>query len=326
MNDFDARSLSLRGARATTFAFGAALFGLSGSAHADPTPAPVAAAATPAPDSTPAAPEATAPAAPSTAAAKSRDDSEEDGPPDSDAAPAVPKPKTPPHAAAQPQHAPKRSQPDEPLHRDDGRMGTHQEHWLVGLGLRESFIAHSGFDPFSTNNVLPQFSVDAGRVLFASGPFSFAALALFDYGSAKATARGADTSLNVARVTAAGEGRYHFWRRFYVFGRIAPGALYTGATLKDPVAGVDQKDNAWAFASDFSLGAAVEFAGEARGASSLPRGWLGFDGGYGYAQATKLALKPSGNDANAPARLETVALGDLAVRGGFFRVNGTVTF
>jgi hypothetical protein len=216
--------------------------------------------------------------------------------------------------------------PDVLHHPDDGRMGTHQEHWLFGIGLRESFIAHAGFDPFSTNNALPQFSVDAGRVLYASGPFSFAALALFDYGSVKATARGADTSLAVARVTAAAEGRYHFWRRFYVFGRIAPGALYSGATLKDPIAGVDQESNAWAFASDFSLGAAVEFAGEDRGASSRPRGWLGVDGGYGWAGASKLNLKNSGSDANVPARLEPVALGDLAVRGGFFRVNGTITF
>jgi hypothetical protein len=205
-------------------------------------------------------------------------------------------------------------------------MGTHQEHWIVGIGLRESFIAHSGFDPFSTNNVLPQFSVDAGRALYASGPFSLAVLALFDYGSVKANARGADTSLNVARVTAAAEARYHFWRRFYLFGRVAPGALHSGAALKDPVAGVDQEADAWAFASDFSLGAAVEFAGEARGDSSRPRGWLGLDGGYGYAQATKLALKTSDTSANVPARLEPVALGELAVRGGFFRVNGTITF
>jgi hypothetical protein len=205
-------------------------------------------------------------------------------------------------------------------------MGTHQEHWLVGIGLRENFVAHSGFDPFSTNNVLPQFSVDAGRVLFASGRLSFAALALFDYGSVKANARGLNTSLSVARITAAAEGRYHFWRRFYLFGRIAPGALYSGATLSDPIAGGDQQSNAWAFATDLSLGAAVEFAGEARGASNRPRGWLGLDGGYGWAQASKLAFEPSGDDANRPARLEPVALGELAVRGGFFRVNGTITF
>lgn len=336
MNDFDTRSLSALSARASTLAFSAALFALSSVAHAEPAPAAPAAPTSPAaaaspgapapgastsPDATPA-PAASAPTSLSAAAAKEQD-ADDDERADS-AAPA--RPATPPAAVQEPRHAPQHRVPDEPMHPDDGRMGTHQEHWLVSIGLRENFIAHSGFDPFSTNNVLPQFSVNAGRVLFASGPFSFAALALFDYGSVKATARGADTSLNVSRVTAAAEGRYHFWRRFYVFGRVAPGALHSGATLKDPVAGVDQQANAWAFASDFSLGAAVEFAGEARGASSLPRGWLGLDGGYGFAQSTKLALKSAGNDANAPARLEPVALGDLAVRGGFFRVNGTITF
>lgn len=214
--------------------------------------------------------------------------------------------------------------PPDTTHEDDGRMGTHQVHWSFSLGLRENFITHSGFDPFSTNNVLPQVSLDAGRVVYASGPFSIATLLGFDWGSTKATARRADTELDVSRITAMLEGRYHFWRRLYAFGRIAPGALYSHATLNDPVASVDRQSNEWAFASDFSLGAAFEFAGEARGESQRPRGWLGLDGGYGYAQAKKLVL--ASNDASAPARLVPLDLGELAVRGGFFRVNGTVTF
>jgi hypothetical protein len=210
-------------------------------------------------------------------------------------------------------------------HADDGRMGTHQVHWLVGVGLREGFIAHPGFDPFSSNNLLPQLSLDVGRVVYASGPFSLAVLLGFDWGSTKASARGADTELDVARITAGVEGRYHFWRRFYAFGRIAPGALNSQATLKDPVAAVDREANDWAFASDFSVGAAVEFAGEARGASSRPRGFVGVDGGYGFAQSKKLVFE-SNSGGTAPARLEPLALGELAVRGGFFRVNGTITF
>jgi len=298
MNDIDARSPLAPSARVNACVLGAAFFVLSGYARAEPTPAPA---------TTPAAAE---PAAAEPAAAE----------------PTAPPASTPPSTTAQPANPMKPVVPDEPPHPDDGRMGTHQEHWVVGIGLRENFVASSGFDPFSTNNVLPQFSVNAGRVLFASGRLSLAALALFDYGSVKANARALDTSLSVARVTAAAEGRYHFWRRFYVFGRVAPGALYSGATLSDPIAGGEQHSNSWAFATDLSLGAAVEFAGEARGASNRPRGWIGLDGGYGWAQASKLAFKSSGSDANAPARLEPVDLGELAVRGGFFRVNGTITF
>ena len=303
MNDFRARSLLSSSARSSALLLGAAFLAVSGYARAEPAPATSAPAAEP---------------APSAAAASSSETSP--------AVTAVPPAATAPNATARPPHPSKRALPDEPLHPDDGQMGTHQEHWLFGIGLRESFVAHSGFDPFSTNNVLPQFSVDAGRVLFASGQLSFAALALFDYGSVKASARGLNTSLSVSRVTAAAEGRYHFWRRFYLFGRVAPGALYSGAMLSDPIAGGEQHSNSWAFATDLSLGAALEFAGEARGASNRPRGWIGLDGGYGWAQASKLAFKSSEGDANAPARLEPVELGELAVRGGFFRVNGTITF
>ncbi len=303
MNDFEARSLLARSARSSAFVLSAAFSTISGYARAAPAPA------TSAPTEEPAT-NANAVSSPAT-------------PP---SVTAVPSPATAPTVTAQPAHPAKHPLPDEPLHPDDGRMGTHQEHWLFGIGLRENFVAHSGFDPFSTNNVLPQFSADAGRVLFASGQLSFAALALFDYGSVKASARGLNTSLSVSRVTAAAEGRYHFWRRFYLFGRVAPGALYSGATLSDPIAGGDQHSNSWTFATDLSLGAAVEFAGEARGASNRPRGWIGLDGGYGWAQASKLAFKSSGSDANTPARLEPVELGELAVRGGFFRINGTITF
>jgi hypothetical protein len=321
---------------------------VAASAEAEPK-APPSATAMPAPPAAapaPAAPAAAAEAPPAPAAAgaaaatttpvskdapksegEDDDDKPEVAPPPahaSDTNPAVPPP-SPLDAPGHPPH----SQASAPMqrdttHDDDGRMGTHQVHFTAGVGLRESFITHSGFDPFSTNNVLPQVSFQAGRVVYASGPFSLATLLAFDWGSTKATARGADTELDVSRLTAMLEGRYHFWRRFYAFGRIAPGALHSAATLKDPVASVDRESNQWAFASDFSLGAAVEFAGEDRGESLRPRGWLGLDGGYGYAQATKLVL--ASNDTSAPARLAPLDLGELAVRGGFFRVNGTITF
>jgi hypothetical protein len=330
---------TIRRAR-TALGLAGALAALTGVAEAAPTPDNAPAAAPPAAATAPAAPAAASPAAPSEAAtppappkAPADDDDDDDAPKpahhDSDAAPAIPPPYVPPSTiyGASQTHGPNKSAPvpEDKSHADDGRMGTHQLHWFVSVGLRESFIANSGFDPFSTNNVLPQFSIDAGRVLYVNGPFSVAALLAFDWGSVKSNARGADTELDVARLTAGVEGRYHFWRRFYAFGRVAPGALHSSATLNDPVATVDRAANSWAFASDFSLGAAVEFAGDARGESPYPRGWLGLDGGYGFAQSNKLTLASNG-DASAPSRLQPLELGELAVRGGFFRMNATITF
>ena len=213
---------------------------------------------------------------------------------------------------------------------DDGLLGTHQEHWLLGIGTRQSYITHPGFDLFSGKNALPQFSLNAGRTLVASGRLSLAALLGWDWGAVEDTARGAPTTLTVNRVTLGAEARYHVFRRFYAFGRIAPGALHSLATIRDRVAAVDSESSAWGFATDLSLGAALEFAGANRGASTRPRGWVGAEGGYGWAQASKLSFKPEGDATKAgsagPVRLQPLELGELAVRGGFFRLTATLTY
>jgi len=245
--------------------------------------------------------------------------------PDSDVSPAVPPPAVSPNAVVMP--PPPRPASEVELNQiDDGQMGTHQEHWLLGVGLRELFVTGKGYDPFSTDNVLPQVSINLGRAFYASGPVSLAGLFGWDYGSTKATARQADTSLVVHRITAGAEGRYHLLRRLYVFGRIAPGALHSAATLHDQVVGFDRETDAWVFTSDFSLGAAFEFAGDARGASTRPRGWIGADGGYSWSASSKVDFKDTGSNSQAPARLEPLRFDDLALRGAFFRLTATLTY
>src|SRR5689334_350056 len=111
MNDFEARCLFAPSARSSAFVLGAALLAASGYAGAEPAPATSAAAEQPAPN-------ATAVPAPET----------------SPSAAPVAHPESPPNATAQPPRPAKHPLPDEPLHPDDGRMGTHQEHWLFGIG------------------------------------------------------------------------------------------------------------------------------------------------------------------------------------------------
>jgi hypothetical protein len=87
------------------------------------------------------------------------------------------------------------------------------EMWRLEMGYRGSFVTSPGFDPFSTNDFLPQFSISASRTVVASGPVSFAAGLAWDYGSSGATARGDATSLSTHRLTVPLEGRVHFARR-----------------------------------------------------------------------------------------------------------------
>jgi hypothetical protein len=150
-------------------------------------------------------------------------------------------------------------------------------------------------------------------------------LVLWDIGTLESTARAAKTELGVNRLTLGAEGRYHFVRRLYAFGRIAPGALNWSASVADGVAGLNRTDSAWSFAGDLSAGAAFEFAGDDRGASTRPRAWVAFDGGYGWAGSSKLDLKPE-NDAEAPVRSQPLAFGELAIRGPFLRFSVTGTY
>lgn len=280
---------------------------------------------TPAPSPSATAPAATAPAAAATAAADADDDASAH---DSDASPAVPPADTSPPVMLQAKALSARpaapEQPD-PNSLDDGKMGTHQTHWIVSIGWRQGFVGNSGLDPFSENNAVPQLSLSAGRTLLADGNLSLVGLVLWDWGMLESSARGAKTTLAVNRLTLGAEGRYHFVRRLYAFGRLAPGALNWSASLEDGVAGLNQTDSAWSFAGDLSAGAAFEFGGSDRGASTRPRAWIAFDGGYGWAGSSKVELKPE-NEGEAPVRAQPLALGELAVRGPFLRFSVTGTY
>ena len=153
--------------------------------------------------------------------------------------------------------------------------GDPPEHWVIGIGLRENFVG-SGFESVQhEQRAPPVFGQRRSSPLRERSAVARGARALrLRLGESERACSG---HVPQRRAGHGGRrGRYHFWRRFYLFGRVAPGALYSGATLSDPIAGGEQHSNSWAFATDLSLGAAVEFAGEARGASNRPRGWIGF--------------------------------------------------
>jgi hypothetical protein len=308
----------------------ALLAGVTASAAAQRPPATNEEAPAPSAPAVVPAPAAPVPAPPTPAT----DEDDDDKPPPNsrvngpDANPAAALPEVSPNAVVTTPRLAPRPAPEPDLNQiDDGQRGTHQEHWLFGVGLRETFVTGKGYDPFSTDNVLPQVSLDLGRAFYANGPLSIAGLVAWDYGSTKATARQADTSLVVHRITAGAEGRYHLIRRLYVFGRIAPGALHSSATLRDQVAGIERESQAWVFTGDLLVGAAFEFAGDARGASTRPRAWVGADGGYSWSASSKVDFKDTtGSGSQAPARLEPLRFDDLALRGGFFRLTATLTY
>jgi hypothetical protein len=200
-----------------------------------------------------------------------------------------------------------------------------REFWRFELGLRGSYVPDAGLDPFSTNDYFPQVSLTASRTIFARGRFSFAPGLSWDYGGRSARARGDMASLDVHRLTLPLEGRAHFGVWGYAFVRGAPGLLVQSARIDDPSAPAPLVKSRALFAADISAGYAwlawPHDDGEARHAHL----WLQGDFGYGWAATERLTLTPDLPD-DDPRRTGGIDLGNLKMRGVFFRIAGAVSF
>src|SRR5688572_5946700 len=80
-----------------------------------------------------------------------------------------------------------------------GKLGSHQDHWLAWIGVRNDYVRDASFDLFASNDALTVFSVGAGRTLWLSGNFSLAALGFWEIGSRSEDTRGNEMSLRVQR-------------------------------------------------------------------------------------------------------------------------------
>lgn len=213
-----------------------------------------------------------------------------------------------------------------PYYSTNGALGSYQTNWEATLGVRTAFITGRGFDPYATDNTLPQLSVGGGRTLIAQGRFSLAVIGLWDYGERQATARGERTQLDVHRLSVGPEARYHVIPRFFVFLRTSPSAVYTDAQLDEPVTAVTLYSHKWVPGFDATAGAAFEVFGKRSGESKKPRFWVVGDGGYSWAAPVDVNLHPAPDSTTAPQRVAAVNFPTLLLRGAMFRVSVAMTF
>jgi hypothetical protein len=189
--------------------------------------------------------------------------------------------------------------------------------WELTAGVRTTYVKGAGYDPFSTNDALVQFSTTGTRAVIRRDRLALVAGVGLDVGGSSAAARGAPSSLTLTRVSALAEGRYQPAWRFYLFARLAPGLLHGTATLDDPSspAAAGLTDEFDAFSLDAAAGGAFCFGD--LGNAHLGA-WLVADGGYGWTPDQHLVLAPQlGGDQSKAGALD---LGTLAARGGFFRI------
>jgi hypothetical protein len=201
------------------------------------------------------------------------------------------------------------------------REAPNESMWRLEAGFRANFVTDPGYNPFSTQDYLGQVSVAASRTVFVSGRFSFAPGLAWDYGRSSATARGDSSSLEVHRLLVPLEGRVHFGRWGYVLLRVAPGIAVEDAEVDDSASPGAFTKNRWLFAGDLSAGYAFPIFVHTGASASSPGIWAQADGGYGFIATERLDLSQSGSPSTASADL-----GDLAMRGGFFRISGAVGF
>jgi hypothetical protein len=197
--------------------------------------------------------------------------------------------------------------------------------WRLEVGYRGSFVPDSGYDAFSTNNSLPEFSVAATRTLFTARPISFAAGLAWDFGSSSATDRGDHAWLGIQRLTVPLEGRAHFGVWGYAFLRAAPGALSLHSEVDDAAAPAALSKTTWLFATDLSAGYAFLAWPRTGPAPRQVNLWLQADGGYSWVAQERLDLGPT--LASGDARIASgIDLGTLSLSGPFFRVAAAASF
>jgi hypothetical protein len=210
-------------------------------------------------------------------------------------------------------------------------------HPYIGvLGARTMILANDGYDLFSSNDAFPAFTLGIGRSVYAEGQFTFAVMAFWDAGGRSSDLRGEATEMFVHRLSLGPELRFHPLQDGYLFGRVSPALLNTIATLDESSTGAehvaksDDVDlgflSSWDFGVDVTIGLAYELFGSAGRRSGPMRFWLYGEGGYSWASSTPLVWQPEAGDSAAPQRVAVLDQGELAVRGGFFRVAVATTF
>jgi hypothetical protein len=180
----------------------------------------------------------------------------------------------------------------------------------VELGYRGSFVTNAGYNPFSSNDYLGQFSLLASRTLFVTHPFAFAAGVAWDYAGGGDFARGSQSSLTLDRLTVPLEARLHFGDWGYAFARVAPGVAFVRTQINDASVSTPLAKERWLFATDLSAGYSLPLVIRK---GRIPRVWLNADGGYGWVANDRLDLMPGGG-------VSGVDLGTLALNGAFFRI------
>lgn len=202
------------------------------------------------------------------------------------------------------------------------------DRFMLNVGLRENYVKSAGFDPYSTNDVLPQFSVGIEAPVLVRGKLALAVGAAYSGGGASSSMRGDSTHLFAHQLSVPIEGRYHFAPWGWAFVRVAPGATGLVQSLTDSSSPNTLSSTAWAFSTDVSAGASILLGPRAPDADGkrIPRFWMIPEVGYGFATRATFKDRPDRDPADALGTDERTAVPSLALNAFFWRLAVATTF
>lgn len=196
----------------------------------------------------------------------------------------------------------------------------------INAGPKVAYVQERGYDAFSTNDVLPMFSLDGTYPLFTAGRVVIAAGLAWETGGSKADTRGVPMKLATHRFAVPIEGRYHVSTGLYIFAKAAPGARAHFVDVEDPSSQATLSDTAWSFGADFSAGASILLGPRAGHDKKRARFWLMPEAGYALASAATLRPNPDRDPPDVLGVDATTSLRPLALQGFFWRASVGMTF
>lgn len=198
----------------------------------------------------------------------------------------------------------------------------------VNAGLKVAYVGTSGYDLFSSNNVLPQFSVDATYGFWTRGRLALAAGLGWDAGGSDDQLRQLETTLSTHRFTVPIEVRYAVKPWLWAVGKVAPGAAYLRGEVKDASApGGELSGSGWAVTGDATVGAAFALPLGARLKGKEPARLLVMpEVGYMLSSAARIDAKANRADDQVLGTDETSRIGKVALSGLVWRASVGVAF
>lgn len=200
--------------------------------------------------------------------------------------------------------------------------------WKISTGPRFSYVSGAGYDTFSTNNLLTQWSLEGQYPLFSRGRLAVGVGLGYAGGARSGTLRGDKTALGVHTLQVPIEGRYHLGNWAYGFARVAPGTTAVVASLEEASSPNRIEDTQWVFSTDLSVGAAILLGprgGDLADKRSI-RIWAVPEVGYTLATRANLTMRPDRDAKDALGTDDHTSLPGLNLSAFYWRLSLATTF